>query len=133
MFNKSTESAIASMTLLAEVYDSGKTLLTATEIAKRRGLQRPFVAKILTQLAAAGLVKASPGRNGGYYLAKKPSRIRLLDIARCFERRESVVACAFGAHYCGTGPKCPLHDQVVALRKDVDDFLAKNTLTVFTS
>jgi len=132
MLNKSTESAISAMSLLAEVYDSGKTLITASDIASRRKLQRPFVAKLLTQLAAAGLVKSIPGRNGGYCLARKPSRIRLLDIARCFERKESSIACPFGSHYCGNGPQCPLHEQILALRDQVDAFLAQNTLTAFT-
>lgn len=130
MFNKSTESAIAAMTSLAEIHGDRK-LLTAGQIAERRQLQRPFVAKLLTQLAAAGLVVGSPGRHGGYALARNPSKIRLLDIALCFERRITV-PCPFGERYCDHGPRCPIHAQVIALGKQIDRFLVSNTLASFT-
>ena len=47
MYGKQTETAIAAMSRLAEVYDGGKTRLSAAEIAADRNLQRPFVGKIL--------------------------------------------------------------------------------------
>ncbi|MCA9291956.1 MAG: Rrf2 family transcriptional regulator, partial [Phycisphaerales bacterium] len=80
MYGKATETAIAAMTRLAEVYDAGKTLLSAAEIAESRGLQRPFVGKVLTSLSQAGLVRGSRGPGGGFTLAKPPKRIRIYDI-----------------------------------------------------
>lgn len=131
MINKSTEAAIAAMSLLAEVYDGGATTLKAAAIADRRKLQRPFVAKLLTQLAQAGLVRGTPGRHGGYALAKPPDRIRLIDIADCFERRGPLQICPFGPEYCGSGPHCPLHDEISRLRDEMCGFLASTTLDVF--
>ncbi len=37
MYSKATETAIAAMTRLAEVYDRGRTRLSAVEIAESRG------------------------------------------------------------------------------------------------
>lgn len=131
MLNKSTEAAIAAMSLLAERYDGGSTVVTATEISESRRLQRPFVAKLLTQLSQRGLVVGTPGRKGGYRLARRPDEISLLDIAHCFERREATVACPFGPNYCGGDAECPLHTDIVRLTEQVDAFLAGTTLDVF--
>ena len=131
MFNKSTEAAIAAMSMLARHYDEGKTLVTASQIAEERNLQRPFVAKLLTQLSLMRLINGMPGRNGGYWLARRPSEISLKDIANCFERKEASVPCPFGPGYCGDGPVCPLHDSITALQEQIDAFLHDTTLDVF--
>jgi Rrf2 family protein len=131
MINKSTETAIAAMSLLAEEYAGGRRTLKAAEIAERRCLRPPFVAKLLTQLSQAGLIKGTPGRNGGYALARAPKRIRLSDIADCFERRGPLVACPFGPQHCGGESKCPLHDEIVRLREELRTFLHQTTLDVF--
>lgn len=133
MFSKATENAIAAMALLAEAYDGGETLLTANEIADQRELPRPFVAKLLTQLAVVELVKAVPGRHGGYCLARPPAEVQLADIADCFERKERRLMCPFGKKYCGKGPDCPIHDQVMELTAEVEDFLTRNTLAQFVN
>lgn len=131
MINKSSEAAIAAMSLLAEEYDGGNTALRAADIAERRCLQKPFVAKLLTRLSQAGLIRGTPGRRGGYTLAKTPKRIRLIDIVNCFERRGPLEICPFGPAHCGHGAKCPLHDDIVRLRDDMCAFLTRTTLDVF--
>ena len=70
MLNKSTEAAIAAMSRLAEVCDQG-TPLTAAQIASNRKLQKPFLAKLLTVLSQAGLIKGVPGPGGGYVIVSK--------------------------------------------------------------
>ena len=75
MYGRQTETAIAAMSRLSEVYDGGVTRLSASEIARDRGLQAPSVAKILTTLSQAGLVGGMPGPGGGYALAKEPSEV----------------------------------------------------------
>ena len=67
MYGKQTECAIAAISRLAEVYDGGLTNLSADNIADSRGLPRPFVRKVLSILAQAGLVIGSRGPGGGVY------------------------------------------------------------------
>ena len=132
LFNKSTEAAISAASLLAEVWCEGGGRLTASQIAERRNLPRPFVAKLLTALARADLVAGSPGPHGGYSLRRAPEEISLLEIVRCFERERMVLSCPFGPGYCGTtDEKCPLHDQVLELQAQVEAFLASNNLGAF--
>ncbi|MEN8150920.1 MAG: Rrf2 family transcriptional regulator [Planctomycetota bacterium] len=132
MLNRSSECAIAAMSLLAELWCEDGQRLTATEVADRRRLPRPFVAKVLTILSQVGLVRGAPGPRGGYCLGRAPEEITLLDITRCFEREDPAIACPHGPDYCGVGDnKCPIHDEVVALQEQKDAFLARTTLAVF--
>lgn len=131
MLNKTTEDAISAMSRLAEVYDEG-TPLTAAEIADNRGLPKPLVAKLLTTLSTNGLLRGTPGRRGGYVLARDPAEIRLLDIAACFERLRRPMSCPLGRDNCerGTG-KCGLHEELVGLDQAIRGFLTDNTLAAF--
>ena len=71
MLNRSSECAIAAMSLLAEIWGEDRERLTATQVAERRRLTKPFVAKVLTILSQVGLVKGAPGPHGGYCLGPR--------------------------------------------------------------
>jgi Rrf2 family transcriptional regulator, iron-sulfur cluster assembly transcription factor len=49
-------------------------------IAVRQSLPAPYLEKLLIELRRAGLVKSIRGSQGGYKLAKKPTRISLGEI-----------------------------------------------------
>jgi len=104
----------------------------STEIAKDRGISKALAAKLLTQLAAAGLVTGQPGPGGGYKLSKPASAINLLDIVSHFEQMESPSLCPFGHNWCGHGDPCPLHDSLANIEIINRRFLEKTRLSVFT-
>ena len=131
MYTKQTETAIAAASRLAEVYDGGTTRLSVTEIAESRGLQRPFLAKILTALSQAGIVGGTPGPGGGFSLAKPPVEIRIHDIYRLFETEAVTHACPFGGGTCGRGDPCPLHSELVEVQDAFDRLLHDTTLERF--
>ena len=129
MHGKATETAIAAMGYLAERYDEDERT-SAADIAKARGLQGPFVSKILTELARAGLVVGVRGPGGGFRLARDPDEIHLQDVACLFER-DTGDACPFGGGICGEGEPCPLHDKFSAVRSATDRILHETTFGVF--
>lgn len=131
MYGSQTETAIAAMSRLAEAYDGGKTLLSASDVAKARGLQPPFVAKILTALSQAGLVTGARGPGGGYTLAKPPDQITLRDVFVLFERENNDRRCFFGGRICGVDPPCVLHDKLVRINEAVDDLISGTTFAAF--
>ena len=89
MYGKQTETAIAAVGYLAEIWQGPRTRrVSAADIADARSLQRPFVAKLLSALSQASLVSGSPGPGGGYALAKDPTEITLRDVWLVFERPE---------------------------------------------
>lgn len=131
MYGKTTETAFAAVSRLAEVYDGGKTRLSAKQIAESRGLQRPFLGKILSTLAQAGLIEGTRGPGGGFALIRHPRELTLYDVFRLFEREDISDRCPFGGGICGGDATCPLHDRLNAVRKATDRLLRKTTFDVF--
>ncbi|MBN8645027.1 MAG: Rrf2 family transcriptional regulator [Planctomycetes bacterium] len=131
MYGRQTETAIAAMSRLAEVYDAGSTRLSAADIASARQLQGPFVAKILTALSQAGLITGAPGPGGGYALARHPAQIALNDVFALFERENDSLACPFGGGVCGQGEPCPLHHKLVGVKDAMDELLKRTTFEIF--
>ena len=131
MYGKQTECAIAAISRLAEVYDGGLTNISADDIADSRDLPRPFVRKILSNLAQAGLVIGSRGPGGGCALARDPSKIKLYDVFKLFEREDASDNCPFGGGRCGVGEPCPLHEKLVAVQDAVNVLLHETTFEDF--
>ncbi len=131
MYGKQTEYAIAAMSRLAEVYDGGKTRLSAADIADARGLQRPSVAKILSVLSQAGLVIGSRGPGGGSTLARDPKLIKLYDVFMLFEREVNTDSCPFSGHLCSDVQPCAIHKKLVAVQKAMDRLLHETTFDEF--
>ncbi len=128
IYGKMAANAIAVMSYLAE--EPGRRA-GSRDIAQIRRLSRPLTAKILTQLAAAGLVSGQPGPGGGYTLARNPSEITLFEIAALFGQINPPELCPFGAGWCGHEAPCPMHDQIEAILKSNLQFMHDNTLEKF--
>jgi Rrf2 family protein len=122
---------MAAVSRLAEVYDGGRTRLSAASIADARGFSSPMVAKTLSVLSRASLVTSSPGPGGGFSLARAPDQIRLVDIFRLFERLDETRECPFGGGICGEDGICPLHDRLAGVRDAMDRFLCETTFEAF--
>ncbi|HVK16394.1 MAG TPA: Rrf2 family transcriptional regulator, partial [Fimbriiglobus sp.] len=123
-YAKTAQTAIAAVSRLAEVYDPARRIkLNSADIAESRHLPQPVVAKILTILSQAGVVNGSPGPGGGYWLACPPEEVTLYDVVALFERVDQNVSCPFGPEYCGTGPHCPLHLDMLKVREQMVTFL----------
>lgn len=131
MYGKATQTAIAALSRLAEVYDGGTTRLSAAELAESRGLQRAFVGKILSTLSQAGLIVGTRGPGGGFSFAKHPRDVTLYDVFRLFEREDLTERCPFGGGICGNGDKCPLHDRLANVKKATDRLLRQTTFEAF--
>lgn len=131
-YGKTAQTAIAAVSRLAEVYDPAtRRKLNSAEIADHRKLPQPVVAKVLTILSQHGIVTGSPGPGGGYGLARAPEQITLLDVVAIFERIDENVTCPFGPNYCGTGPQCPLHLDMLRFREQLIAFLKNTTFDRF--
>lgn len=127
-YGQTAANAIAVMSYLAA--DPHRRAASA-EIAQAREISQALTAKLLTQLAAVGLVKGQPGPNGGYILARKPEDVCLLEIASVFQQTDPPTACPFGHGWCGKGEPCPLHNAIQDLIEINRKFLIETRLSVF--
>lgn len=80
MFSQTTEYALRATTWLALTPGH---LVSTGELAERTKVPAHYLAKVLQQLATAGLVTGRRGVGGGYKLARGPEEIKLIEIVRC--------------------------------------------------
>jgi Rrf2 family protein len=130
IYGKTSANAIAVMSYLAA---EPKRRAGSAEIAKARKISKPLTAKLLTQLAMAGLVTGQPGPGGGYTLSKPARNICLLDIASIFENTGTPSLCPFGHDWCGKGDPCPLHDKITGMVDENRRFMEQTRLSIFVN
>ncbi|HXP30269.1 MAG TPA: Rrf2 family transcriptional regulator [Stellaceae bacterium] len=63
--------------------------LAAAEIADKYGISLHHLAKVLRDLARAGIVESARGVGGGYRFAGNPKRLTLMDVMELFEPIDS--------------------------------------------
>lgn len=82
---------------------------TAADLAAEFGVSRNHLAKVISALAAAGLLETRRGGGGGALLARPAGEIRLGDVVARLEADQSLVECfAPGGNACTLTPKCRL-------------------------
>lgn len=101
--SKLTDYATVVMSVMAE---DASSVLSASELATRAGLETTTVAKVLKPLAQAGLVEGFRGSNGGYRLARKPGLITLADIVEALEGPLAMTECSTHGSRCGIQAHC---------------------------
>src|SRR5262245_7693559 len=94
---------------------------SAREVADRYGLSRAFIATILKQLGAAGLVESHGGVHGGYRLARDAGAVTLRDVMAALDGPFHLTECS-GEAQCGLEGICPVrhplravHERLVAV------------------
>ncbi|MDZ4742713.1 MAG: Rrf2 family transcriptional regulator [Verrucomicrobiota bacterium] len=130
-YGKGTATAVSALSALAELYSDPAARASAPQIAQKRKLSRPLVAKILTIVSRAGFVEGTPGPGGGYRLSHDPASISLYEIAKLFEQVEGEIQCPYGPGWCGNHEPCPLHDTLLEIHDQMMERLKGTTLAGF--
>tara|TARA_B110000037_G_C17006244_1_gene459379 strand:+ start:563 stop:1033 length:471 start_codon:yes stop_codon:yes gene_type:complete len=130
-YGKMASYAISSLSYLAASYETEGFRANSATIALARNLSKPLVGKLMSQMSTAGLVNGTPGPGGGFYLAKKPSEISLMDIVKLFEKVEDALSCPFGPGWCGEGDPCPIHFELAEKNEEMIEWLSETKLNVF--
>lgn len=68
--------------------------ISIKKIAEIHNIQDAYLSKIFSKLRKAGIVRSTPGINGGYELAKHPEDISFWDIIEAIEGASSFFQCA---------------------------------------
>ena len=108
MISQSAEYALRAVVLLAE---HPEVTLSTPEIARRTMVPAGYPSKVLQALARAGLVVSSPGRTGGFVLARPPDRISVLQVINGVEQLPRIDRCPLGMEAHGQN-LCPLHKRL---------------------
>jgi len=95
-----------------------------SHIAEQQHIPPSFLAKIISQLAIAGLIKTARGAKGGVELARAPEAISVLEVVEAIDGPISLNECSAQPDGCPFGEKCPIrpiwcetqHELVMRLR-----------------
>jgi Rrf2 family iron-sulfur cluster assembly transcriptional regulator len=131
-YGKLARQAVSAMSYLAENHTQDPVSISSAEVGRERRIPSALAAKLLSQMATAGLTRGTTGPGGGYRLARPPAEISLAEIVNLFEREMDEYPCPFGPGWCGNGDPCPLHHDFIRLEESGSDFLKNTTLMVFT-
>ncbi len=100
--------AISAMVYLARL-SLDRRVSTAT-IAEAEGIPLPFLTKVISRLATAGLVSTSRGMGGGVSLARSPEEITLLQVIEAVDGPILLSRCLLRPGTCELEPCCAAHD-----------------------
>jgi Rrf2 family protein len=131
MINSAGSGVAVRAALFLALQPSG-TCSTVRDIAAGTGLPEPYLAKIVRQLAAAGLVRAFRGPGGGVALVPDPAALTLWTVARSVDPSLETEWCIMGLQPCAHDRTCPLHDRCAPLRAAMRRLLQETTLASLT-
>ncbi|MFA6954955.1 MAG: Rrf2 family transcriptional regulator [Thermoanaerobaculia bacterium] len=127
MVTITAEYAMRAMIALAQV--GGETSVLGRDLAVRSGVPANYLAKILLVLNRAGLVTASRGAGGGYYLNRRADEIRLVEIVDVFDSNGAHPRCLLDVtKECADSTPCTAHEQWRSVRLTYVAFLNETSL-----
>lgn len=123
-----TDYALRALFTLAE--RQGCEPMPIAEIARRNDIPKRFLEHIMLELKSGGWVRSSPGKKGGYVLAREPARITMGDVVRHFDGQLAPVGCISSSNYrpCSQEAVCRFRRVLLVARNMVSDLMDHSTL-----
>ncbi|MBE9915133.1 Rrf2 family transcriptional regulator [Paenibacillus donghaensis] len=91
-FSKSTDYALHALIHLA--HSEHRQNVGIKELSAALGVSESYLSKIMSKLRQDGIVRAVPGVNGGYELARPAEQITFLDVIQVIEGRQQLFECS---------------------------------------
>jgi len=129
--SKKTRYAIVALTKLAREF--GKGPIQVRDIAESEKIPQRFLENILLELRKLGILGSKLGKEGGYYLLKKPEEVKLADIVRHFEGTIALMYCVSEKAYqpcefCKDESTCQIRRVFKEVRDTTYEILSRTSL-----
>lgn len=123
-----TDYALRAIFTLAEHY--GGSPIPIIELARRNDIPKRFLEHIMLDLKERKWVNSVPGKKGGYYLARHPSRITMGEIVRHFDGYLAPIGCVSVTDYkrCSQESVCRFRHVMREARNMVADMMDSSSL-----
>ncbi|MFF2890174.1 RrF2 family transcriptional regulator [Paenibacillus sp. NPDC057967] len=111
-YSKSTDYALHALMHLA--HSERQQNVGIKELSGTLGVSESYLSKIMSKLRQDGIVRAVPGVNGGYELARQPDQISFLDVIQVIEGRQHMFECSNSKskqHQLLTEEESPVDDE----------------------
>lgn len=89
----STKSRYGLRALFDMAYHAGTLPAQIKDISRRQNISPRYLEQIFQDLKKAGLLRSRRGPQGGYFLARKPQEITVMDIIHATEGEMALVDC----------------------------------------
>lgn len=122
---RATEYAIRALLYLAK--QPRGEIVYKKDICKTQDITPAFLTKILQPLIKDGIVGSQRGVGGGFYLAKDPKEVTLLDVVRAEEGPLSLNQCLIEVGNCERDVFCPVHGAWKEVRDEMMATLERYT------
>src|SRR3989344_5249612 len=119
--SKKAEYGLTAMVHLAR--NKSNKAVSIRQISNIEGVPFEFLSKIFCSLEKGRLVVSRHGANGGYFLAKRPDKIAIVNIIRLLEDINTV-----NCQFCSRSKKCLAKDVWSKIDKAVNKTLSSITL-----
>ena len=96
--------AVRAVLYLAQLGPGGQA--STAQIARAQTIPLTFLAKIVSQLASSGVVRATRGARGGVALARPADSISLLEIVEAIDGPMTLNQCVSDPDNCALGDTC---------------------------
>ena len=127
MLTKTGEYALRAMVHFAQAPEARP--FSASQIARATNTPQKYLSAVLTTLVRKRVLDATPGRGGGFSLARARGKIRLVEILEPFE---AVLAdrrpCPFGHSACSDEDPCAGHHRWKTVRAAFYEFVNGTTV-----
>jgi Rrf2 family protein len=100
----------------------------AVDLAQHTGASPARIRDVLQALSRAGLVGSRPGAAGGYWLARAPECLSLLELVEAMEGPMTVSVCALTDLPCPFTDLCELHAVWLEAQASVEAVLRTTSL-----
>lgn len=128
IYTDSGKYAIRAVTYLAAC-DPDRLPIAAADVAEAEDIPPYYLAKVLQDLARAGLLASVRGRGGGFLLDRPPQSITVLEVIEAAENIARLEKeCVLGLDECSDLAPCPLHAMWKAYRESMLTRLSEMTV-----
>lgn len=105
---KRADYSIRAVLDLARHYGDGRR--TAAQIAEEMAVPRAYLPALLAELVRTGIVVSTPGRGGGYELARDPEDVTLLEVIEHADGPITSTECVLRGGPCRWSDACAIHE-----------------------
>ena len=130
MLSKKTQYALQALSYMMEKQTNDPILIA--EIAKQKNIPIKFLENILLELRKAGYLESKKGKNGGYFFAQAPEKIKLSSIIRTIGGPIALLPCVSLNFYekCAdcNEKKCGINRVMAEVRDNTLAILDKRTV-----
>jgi len=119
--------ALHSMVIIAK---QDSQMVNVNVLAEKTGSSRFHISKVMQKLVKDGFLLSTRGPSGGFYLAKNPEDVTLLQVYEAIEGKLEVTTCPLNRPVCPF-KACIFEDVTVNMTRNFHDFMRDHTLQYY--